>query len=361
MQDYNHYNLEDFLADSEFCNWALDQDRQKADSKWSVLKEQNAVLRPSIEQAEEIIRYAHLSAATLPKSQVDQQIVRILNYARSMESVTPFVVAKPLFPWRKLLAAASVFVLIGLGWMVYLQNESSETQSAYRVYVDDKRESLLEVINQEQDLKTFELPDHSKITLYPKSKLSYEKAFGRNNKREVYLEGKAFFLVQKDENSPFFVFANGLLTRVVGTSFQVETTPEGANVKVKTGKVAVMPVEDTDKKEQILLTPNQQAYFLSKENTLSKSIVEQPLAIENKEIKFDFEFVNQPMPQVFDRLQKIYGINIVYNETVLKDCYVDVTLSNEPFFTKLDILCKTIGATYQNLDGRILISSQGCH
>jgi len=361
MQDYNHYNLEDFLADSEFCNWALEQDRQKPDSKWSVLKEQNAVLRLTIEQAEEIIRYAHLSAATLPKSQVDQQIAQILKDARALERTTPLPFVKPLFPWKKLLTAASVLILVGLGWMVYLQNRSSGNQSAYHAYVDDKRESLLEVINQGQDLKTFELPDRSKITLYPKSRLSYEKAFGSNNKREVYLEGKAFFLVQKDENNPFFVFANGLLTRVVGTSFQVETTLEGANVKVKTGKVAVMPIEDTDKKEQLLLTPNQQAYFLSKENTVSKSIVEQPLALENKEIKPDFEFVNQPMPQVFDRLEKIYGIDIVYNEAVLKDCYVDVTLSNEPFFTKLDILCKTIGATYQNVDGHILITSQGCH
>jgi transmembrane sensor len=77
--------------------------------------------------------------------------------------------------------------------------------------------------------------------------------------------------------------------------------------------------------------------------------------------KTDFEFVNQPMPEVFEKLRRIYGIDIIYDEAVLKDCYVDVTLSNEPFFTKLDILCKTIGATYQNADGRITVISQGCH
>jgi len=360
MQNYTHYNLEDFLADSEFCNWALDHNR-KSESKWLTLKEQNPVLRPVIEQAEELIRYAHSSAATLPQSEMDQQIARILKDARSIEPVISYPVIKPLFPWKKLLIAASVLVSVAMGWMVYLQNLPFESQSAYDGYVDNKQESLFEIDNQAQDLKTFELPDHSKITLYPKSRLSYEKAFGQNGRREVYLEGRAFFLVQKDEKNPFFVFANGLLTRVVGTSFQVETTLEGANVKVKTGKVTVMPVKDINETEQLLLTPNQQAYFLSKENTVSKSIVEQPLVIENKEIKQDFEFVNQSMPQVFDRLKKIYGIDIVYDEMVLKDCYVDVTLSNEPFFTKLDILCKTIGATYQKVDGRILIVSQGCH
>jgi transmembrane sensor len=361
MQDFNHYKLEDFLADSDFCHWVLSPDRQRSYSTWSILKEQNPAAGLVMDQAAQLIRYAQTSAAELPESQVNQQITRILKDARTLETVMPLPLVKPLISWKKLLIAASVFVSVALGWMLYLQNRAFPNQSVYHAYVDDKKETLLEAVNQAQDLKTFELPDKSKITLYPKSRLSYKKAFGENGNREVYLEGKAFFLVRKDETHPFLVFANGLLTRVVGTSFHVETTTEGANVKVRTGKVAVMPVEGKNKKELLLLTPNQQVYFSSKENTVQKSIVEQPLAIENKVTKTDFEFVNQPMPEVFEKLRRIYGIDIIYDEAVLKDCYVDVTLSNEPFFTKLDILCKTIGATYQNADGRITVISQGCH
>jgi transmembrane sensor len=247
MQDFNHYKLEDFLADSDFCHWVLSPDRQRSYSTWSILKEQNPAAGLVMDQAAQLIRYAQTSAAELPESQVNQQITRILKDARTLETVMPLPLVKPLISWKKLLIAASVLVSVALGWMLYLQNRAFPNQSVYHA-VDDKKETLLEAVNQAQDLKTFELPDKSKITLYPKSRLSYKKAFGENGNREVYLEGKAFFLVRKDETHPFLVFANGLLTRVVGTSFHVETTTEGANVKVRTGKVAVMPVEGKNKK-----------------------------------------------------------------------------------------------------------------
>ena len=360
MKDYNFYQTEDFLADDDFCRWALGGQDRPSDSHWSALRENSLALRSAMNQAAQILRHAHFSVAPLEDSEMEKQISGILNDARALQEKSISTTVKPLFSWKKMLAAASITTIIAGSLLFYQNKKNLPDATIYQSYVAQKQDRLTEIVNEQKGPKTFTLPDLSQITLYRHSKLSYQTNFGEGGKREVYLDGTAFFEVRKDTAQPFFVFANGLLTRVVGTSFQIETTTEGANVKVKTGKVAVMPVKDA-KEKQLLLTPNQQAYFSSKENTVLKSIVAQPLAVESIAMKSDFEFINQPMPRVFDKLSEVYGLEIVYDQAALKDCHVDVTLSNEPFFTKLDILCKTIGATYQHVDGRIIITAPGCH
>jgi len=67
-----------------------------------------------------------------------------------------------------------------------------------------------------------------------------------------------------------------------------------------------------------------------------------------------------PVVQVFNQLSKIYGINIVYDDELLKKCTVTGDLRNEVFYKKLDLICKAIGANYEIIDGQVIIQSNGC-
>ena len=56
----------------------------------------------------------------------------------------------------------------------------------------------------------------------------------------------------------------------------------------------------------------------------------------------------------------MYGITILYDEESISGCSLSVTMGNEPFYEKLNIICKAIGATYESIDGQIVVTTRGC-
>jgi ferric-dicitrate binding protein FerR (iron transport regulator) len=83
-----------------------------------------------------------------------------------------------------------------------------------------------------------ELTDGTVLDMAPGSKLRVAPTFGAQ-RRDVYLEGEAYFTVVHDERRPFTVFTANGTTRDVGTAFSVRSYPEdrGVRVVVREGKV----------------------------------------------------------------------------------------------------------------------------
>jgi transmembrane sensor len=45
---------------------------------------------------------------------------------------------------------------------------------------------------------------------------------------------------------------------------------------------------------------------------------------------------------------------------VLKDCQLTASLTDEPLFQKLDVIVQSIDASYEVVEGQIVISANGC-
>lgn len=90
------------------------------------------------------------------------------------------------------------------------------------------------------------LPDDSKVYLNSHSKLTYSDADFENN-RKVYLEGEAFFMVNKGLN--FSVVTPVSQIEVLGTSFNVKSRANFSEVDCYTGKVKVT---DSQQNEAVL-------------------------------------------------------------------------------------------------------------
>jgi ferric-dicitrate binding protein FerR (iron transport regulator) len=84
------------------------------------------------------------------------------------------------------------------------------------------------------------LSDGSQVTLNADSKLRYPDRFD-NARREVYLEGEGYFVVQHMMNQPFILYTGNLSTTVLGTKFNVSAYPENKAIAVSLleGKVQV--------------------------------------------------------------------------------------------------------------------------
>lgn len=225
--------------------------------------------------------------------------------------------------------------------------------------------SLETIVNQSDKNKLLHLEDGSSIRLFPKSKLSYPKQF-RNDKREVFLEGEAFFEIAKNPAKPFYVYTNQIVTKVIGTSFFVKANRSDKQIQVlvRSGKVSVFKKEavssDISRQiEGVVILPNQQLNFDIDTKNFTKTVIEKPAFIANKAM-IDFNFEDTSASEVLKKIQEAYGVSIIFDEELLKQCPFTADLNDEPLYGKISLLCKAIEATYETIDGQIVITGKGC-
>ncbi|MGZ4055926.1 MAG: FecR family protein [Bacteroidia bacterium] len=80
-------------------------------------------------------------------------------------------------------------------------------------------------------VKTFTLPDSSKIVLNKNSTFSYPQKFN-GKERTTFLTGEAFFEVKKDTSHPFIVSSLNAKTEVTGTSFDIKAYEKDKDVEL---------------------------------------------------------------------------------------------------------------------------------
>ena len=100
--------------------------------------------------------------------------------------------------------------------------------------------------------------------------------------------------------------------------------------------------------------------YRTSEDQLVMSIVEKPVVlISNEEFK-KFTFKDAPIEKVFDAIERAYGIEVVYDKKVMKDCRITTSLDDENLFDKLNIICKLLGASYKIIDTNVVIEGVNC-
>ena len=124
------------------------------------------------------------------------------------------------------------------------------------------------------------LPDGSVIWLNSGSSVKYAKDFAGNSKREVTLNGEAYFDVKHDIKHPFIVHAGKLSVVVLGTAFNVKAyaTDSFTETTLIRGKVEILMSSRPGM--NIMLLPNQKVTLSNGKNDIRKTtlpIISQPL------------------------------------------------------------------------------------
>lgn len=125
---------------------------------------------------------------------------------------------------------------------------------------DTGKERFTQIKTKTGEVKKIDLPDGSSVWLNANSEIRISDDFQNRQQRSVYLdEGEAFFEVTKNPQRPFLVKTPHLITRVLGTSFNVKAylKLKRAIVTVRTGKVQV----NANKKLLATLTPSMQVTY----------------------------------------------------------------------------------------------------
>ncbi|WAC14984.1 FecR family protein [Dyadobacter pollutisoli] len=367
MKDDN-FGCESLLNDDSFINWVL---YGKDSFVWEEFVLLNPEHKDTIIRASQIIKELHEAEKITPSSADENKVWTRITTTLEAESqevnASDPAEGRPAegrYRKYKLVVSAAFLVLMLFGvWHFYI----SKNQITYRELVTHAGnvQELKEYINSGELPLKVKLPDGSVVTLSKNSKLSYPKQFEKQ-KRVVLMSGDAFFEVTKDPFRPFFVYANETITKVLGTSFRITAFDDEkkVTVNVRTGRVSVYKqsrIQTADPETMgLVLLPNQKVTFDRESESLVKNLIEIPVPIVTVPANEKKTFDEVPVSEIFTQLEKRYGIRIIYDQEQISKCIVSMALQNESLYDNLDVICKTIGGSYKEVDAQIVIESQGC-
>nr|WP_315200495.1 FecR family protein [uncultured Flavobacterium sp.] len=371
MQKRNKYiQIEDFLGDDSFRQWIL---QNKNASKWENWTLENPERAKLVEEARLWVLATKVEKTQMLTATVESALENTWKKIALKEANLKSVQNPKSKIWNNnwFRSAAAVLVIgLAFSWGYGNYFELTNNNRVYQELLIENNEGLVEQTNNSKNPQIITLSDGSSVLLQPKSKLSYPKIF-IGNERKVYLSGEAFFEISKNKRKPFFVFANEIVTKVVGTSFRICAFENQPNVEVivRTGKVKVHSNNQAAKtsSEEVVLLPNEAVRFVretakfNKITDITKDIVLKQTAKTIEQLSFDF--TDTPVSHIFKTIEQAYEVEIDFPKEKLKNCHLTTSLIDQPLPEKLKIICKSIGnnTSYEMNGNQIIITSQGCN
>ncbi len=202
------------------------------------------------------------------------------------------------------------------------------------------------------------LKDGTVIFVNSGTKVSYPGKFA-NDKREIFLDGEAFFEVSHNENKPFIVHTGALDIKVLGTSFNINTFDDKITVTLKSGKVYIQNINPEIHYSSLgILNPNQQLVYEKADNSIRVNEVDVTpyIAWTKKQLIFREE----PLYTVVKKLEKWYDVEITLENNQIKDCIFTGTFDNEPLRLVLESLHNVANINYTLEGNKVKLSGSGC-
>ncbi len=238
--------------------------------------------------------------------------------------------------WARWVAAAMVVVAGGY-WYQFMKEEI--VQTAYG------------------ETRTVKLADSTLIILNGNSKLRFKKQWHSFQKREVWIEGEAFFQVAHTPNHQHFLvhLPNKVNVEVLGTEFDVYARKTKTRVVLNTGKIQLTHSEQDH--NPLVMKPGD----LYESNAYDTKLVTRRVNSEvysswrNARLTFD----KMSLADIAQQLEDTYGLEVVIEDKTLLRQEFSGTIPTQ----NIDILLEALGRLFdlkiiKNQDKVIIQSNQ---
>lgn len=198
---------------------------------------------------------------------------------------------------------------------------------------------------------SLELPDGTVVWVNSESSLRFPEKF-TSNRREVFLEGEAYFEVKKDENRPFYVHTEAGKVRVLGTAFNVCAYSNDRFWQTTLVEGSVMINQE---EKEVLLKPNEQYQIDVRTGKAGLREVLPELYTSWRDGKFYFKAYT--FEELVEKLERWYDFKMFYmNEEIKTRRFSGVVNKYQPLEEMFKFLQMTSDVQF-NVKGNVVTAS----
>lgn len=247
---------------------------------------------------------------------------------------------------RPILAiAASALILGGAFWL-------------YKAKLNNKPANTLAIVEKHTapgEKKKINLPDGTAVTLNASSSLRIANSFG-DDKREVYLDGEAFFDVKRNPQKPFIVHTGKIATQVLGTHFNVSAYQNDSNITVSLVQGKVQVDMNNDPSKRIILDPGKQMTYSKTDHQahVSDFMTEDITGWKENKLVFNYD----SWPDAAKKLSRWYGVPVQLKDTTLLRCKLKGTFDNIPLAKVMEQIRIVADVSWQMQGNKMIISGK---
>ncbi len=346
-------SLEELIENREFVSWVL---RGKNQKQWESFLAENPEFKSTVAKARKIVELLRDQHDPISEEDVLVLWKNIDNFEHQVKA------QKQRLRFRNLLKYAAIFILalttgatgfylitqdqhayvfstsvdsddqsqlfLSNGTTVELEKQNSKIalSADQQITIDNEKiidlsktasadnSKMNEVVIPFGKKSQLILEDGTKVWLNAGSRMAFPTKFG-NKKREVFLEGEAYFEVAHNKNVPFLVNTSDIAVKVLGTRFNLSAYQSDALTEtiLVEGKVAV-----TERSAigflngETILSPNQKASF-SKEKKVFAIANEPDVEFAIAWTEGWFKFSQQSLNDVLNKLKRYYNVQFVFD------------------------------------------------
>lgn len=204
--------------------------------------------------------------------------------------------------------------------------------------------------------KKFEvqLSDGTVVYLNAGTSLRYPVQFVKNQSRQVYLTGEAYFEVSKDKAHPFTVNTQEVKVEVLGTKFNVNSYTEdvSSDVVLVEGKVSLYKDKKTTE-NQVYLLPGIKGSNTRGQQKITTETVNTDYY--TAWVKGSLVFKNESFNSIIKKLERHYNVTFINKNKVLGREIFNARFDNEPIEVVLKYFSDSYAIDYKIEGDKITI------
>lgn len=245
-------------------------------------------------------------------------------------------------------AAAVILVVLfaGLFSYQYVQNQSHDKEESSEFYV------MQDLVTGKGEKARVRFSDGTEVVLNGYSSLHFPKKFN-GPKREVYLDGEAFFKVAHDPGHPFIVHVEDTKVKVLGTEFNVRGWSEDSriDVAVRDGKVLVNAADSLQKCTEVVLNQGQFTTVKKGEGLTpaQNADIENYLLWTNGGMYFH----DMPLEEVLRQIERRFDVQIAMADEGMLDVPYTSTFRDAELHEILQVLAASMHMEYKRKGAKI--------
>lgn len=222
----------------------------------------------------------------------------------------------------------------------------SLSYGGYEYFKPEKQISI--TVKSGEDVKKVMLVDGSSIWLKAGSTLKYSESFS-NKKRQVSLQGEAFFDVAKNAESQFIVSTDYMHVRVKGTSFDVKVDAGNKIVEtiLVTGKIDLL---DVDKNKILDVSPGEKVTYDHKRNEYTMEAVDTNIYTAWRLNQFVFE--NATLREIANKLSEKFNVNINIQSSTLAQRKFRCVINEDESLPDILKLLEYLAPIHSKIEGK---------